>query len=539
MIKFRNVFLAVIAIALACPAASSKLPKFNYRKLQRQAAKEYLKPISPGYEGKNPFWNGYSVKFIYAPAFDFKEVDGARKYLYTLRKEEQEWTFKDDKPYHSLAPIWNKIPAGDVVLKVEAIDKKGKVICVVGERKFIRDFPFTGKYPGPVRSYKEAAIKALLFIHNLPAIQNWKTQNVPDMSYKLNTYPAKSIGGTIRCEMLLAKLVPSLREDAIAIARSAADFLIRESQPADAPLAYFPPTYYGGLHASAYNEGKMMSMEATKASNALLDLYDETGDRKYYDQVIGILDTYRKLQRKDGSFPIKLVVATGEPDNDVCARLHPILGLARRIHDQYGVNDYEAMRLAGEKWMNTEAFKDFDMVAQFEDISAKNEPYKDQTHWTCVPYATYMLNSGLISKENLKVARLLIAFGEDQFTNWESFPNDDGLKTYYTPGVVEQFYYRTPIDDSAASMASAWMALYEETGDRLSLAKAKALMDEVTKVQIPESGLIPTAWEWYPSWRFHADQIWISCCYITCNTLLRFAEMAEPGSIPFEPTFWF
>lgn len=539
MIKNKKTLLAALAIAMVCPAMSAQLPKFNYKKLQRQANKEYLKPIRPGYEGKNPYWNGYSIKFTYAPAFDFKEVEGAEKYLYTVSKGDRKWTFKDKKPCHALSPIWKEIPCGDVVLKVEALDKKGRVIAQAGERKFIRDFPFTGNYPGPVRSYKETAVKALLFIHHIPAIQNWKNQCEPDMSYKLNTYPAKSIGGTIRCEMMLAKLVPSQREDAIAIARSAADFLIRESQPEGTPLAYFPPTYYGGLHASAYNEGKMMSMEATKASNALLDLYDETGDKKYYDHVIGILNTYKKMQRPDGSFPIKLVVETGDPENDVSARLHPILGLARRIHDQYGVDNYEQMRLAGEKWMNEVAFKDFDMVPQFEDIPAKVEPYKDMTHWTCVPYATYMLNGSSISRDRLEEAKTLIAFGEDQFTNWEGFPNEDGLYTYYTPGVIEQYYYRTPIDDSAASMASAYMALYQKTGDKLALAKAKALMDEVTKVQLPEAGLIPTAWEWYPSWRIHADQIWISCCYITCNTLLRFAELAEPGSIPFEPSFWF
>ena len=49
--------------------------EIDYEKLNAQAAEEYNTAIRPGYEGRNPYWNEFAVKFIYAPAFDFKEVE--------------------------------------------------------------------------------------------------------------------------------------------------------------------------------------------------------------------------------------------------------------------------------------------------------------------------------------------------------------------------------------------------------------------------------------------------------------------------------
>lgn len=60
-----------------CGTADASL---DYAAINAQAAEQYLRPIRPGYEGRNPFWNGFAKKFIYAPAFDFDEVAGAANY---------------------------------------------------------------------------------------------------------------------------------------------------------------------------------------------------------------------------------------------------------------------------------------------------------------------------------------------------------------------------------------------------------------------------------------------------------------------------
>ena len=74
-------------------AAIACTPKDNNLRLTEQAAAEYLEPVHPG-SSERPFWNGFAKKFIYAPSFDFKRVDGAANYLYTATAEDgTSWNF--------------------------------------------------------------------------------------------------------------------------------------------------------------------------------------------------------------------------------------------------------------------------------------------------------------------------------------------------------------------------------------------------------------------------------------------------------------
>ncbi|HPI74903.1 MAG TPA: hypothetical protein PLZ01_15925 [bacterium] len=53
------------------------------RPYQVQALQESLQSVRPGEPGKRSFWNSRAVKFIYAPAFDFKPVQQATAYRFT------------------------------------------------------------------------------------------------------------------------------------------------------------------------------------------------------------------------------------------------------------------------------------------------------------------------------------------------------------------------------------------------------------------------------------------------------------------------
>ena len=335
-----------------CGTADASL---DYAAINAQAAEQYLRPIRPGYEGRNPFWNGFAKKFIYAPAFDFDEVAGAANYRFTVvplgEETQASWSFTADSPKAALTPVWGEIPVGRVRLTVEGLDASGKALGKAGEREFLRDYPFTGPYTPAVRDYRQAALMGLLYIHRMPEIQYWAEHTEPDMNYRHNTYPCKIIGATIRAEALLARLLPAHKEQATRIARNAAQFLIDQSRPAGDPLAFFPPTYYKDLIASkrAENQNKTMTMEAASAGHAFLDLYDLTGDKAYYDRALGIADTYVRLQREDGSLPIKVDFVTGEPVNDACAMLHPLLRYFQRLKAQHvaGITDDGPACLAG------------------------------------------------------------------------------------------------------------------------------------------------------------------------------------------------
>lgn len=525
--------LVILSIAIWNPSANAD-EIFNYDEINADVAKEYLRPVRPGYEKKNPYWNAFSKKFLYAPAFDFKEIDGASNYRYTVTPVRDDmnrtWSFNAKKPNISLAEIWESVPSGNVTLRVEALDSNGNVIGVAGERNFLRDIPFSGPYREPLRDYREAARMALIYVNGMVEIQNWLKGPEPDMGYSLNTYPCKIVSATIRCELLLSKLLPAYKDEATKIARNAAQFLIDKSQPETSPLAYWPPTYYKGLMTSNNPENKnaTMAMEAVSAGQAFLDMFDATGDSIYMKHALGIADTYLKLQNADGSWPVKVAYATGEPVNDSKAMLHPVLTYFRRLKTDYCIDKYTKAQKMGEVWMNDVALKNFDMTGQFEDVSVMNlQPYENLTNCTAAPYAVYLLSDGNPSKKAFKDALDLIRFSEDQFTFWDSPYNDDGIKDKCTPCVYEQFKFQVPVDGSACNVADALLNLYLVTGDKKYLAKSKALVDNITFVQNPVNGQIPTLWDFRTKRNDKYRQFWINCLYVSVDMLLKMADTMD------------
>ena len=503
-------------------------PVSDIERLNRQALEEYNIPVRPGYEGRNPYWNEFAIKFIYAPAFDFPLIEGAEYYQYTVtpknNEQQKSWQMTAPAPNLSLAPIWQDIEVGNVALKVEAM-ASGQPIATVGERAFLRDYPFQGPYRDAVRDYRESALLALVHIHNMRPIQSWKSSVQPDMSYQLNTYPCKIIGSTIGLEVLLAKLCPELRDEALLIAENAAQFLINESCGEDEPLAFFPPTYYGNYITSgaSRNKGKTMTMEALTVANAFMDLYEATQKQEYYQRAMAITSTYARLQADDGSFPIKMDFATGEPVNEVKALLHPLLEWLQRLEQQYGVTEYVDMFQRAEKWMQEHTLKSFDMTGQFEDGTVLGlKPYENLTNCTAAPYASYLLGKAAPTDQELCDAIDLIRFSEDQFVHWDSSYRRYGVKVNHTPCVVEQYKYRMPVDHSACNVANAWLSLYLKTGDELAYFKAKALIDNITILQNANTGMLPTFWR-----NFFYGEDWINCTLLSVQTLLRMSEVEK------------
>ena len=517
----------ILSVLMLCSALYSCAPADPNAALTEQAKSEYLTPVHPGGEAR-PFWNGFAKKFIYAPAFDFSVVEGAVQYRYTVTSESgQSWSFTSDSPQSALSPIWTSIPEGtNVALKVEALNGSGEVVGVAGERSFFRDYGFNPPYTGAVRSYREAAILGLLYVHTMPQVQSFATSAEPDMSYPHYTYPCKIIGAVVKTEVLLAKLLPHYSDNALAIARGAAQFLIDHSRKADEPLAYFPPTYYKNLIHSkeSWNQGKTMALEAASAAEAFLDLYNATGEEKYLNHALGIADTYLRLQCEDGSWHIKYDFTTGEPVNNSKAMLHPLLRYFLRLETEYGQTKYTEARLKGEKWMAEHIVNRFDMTGQFEDVTVVGlQPYENLTNCTAAPYATYLL-SREASEADINTAYELVRFSEDQFVYWDMPLGKDGYKRDATPCVFEKYKYAMPVDNSSCNVANAMLSIYEKTGDELMKAKAKALIDNITVTQCVNTGKILTTWRIRHNYK---PSFWINCSYSSACTLLRMDELSK------------
>lgn len=110
-----------------------------------------------GAEDLSPAWNANAEWFMYAPSFAFKDVAGAAKYRFRVLDDcHVTREFDAAKPSDSLEPVWERLPKGFVTVSCFALDAKGEVVGLAGERTFWKNVPFKeGACPKAKRPYAE------------------------------------------------------------------------------------------------------------------------------------------------------------------------------------------------------------------------------------------------------------------------------------------------------------------------------------------------------------------------------------------------
>ena len=477
------------------------------------AAREHAKtPIRAGVPGVRPFWNAHAKAFIHPPAFEFPEVKGATAYRFFLCNGEgavatqKVWTAA--KPWLPIpADIWDSLTPGYYTLKVENS----------GERTFYRAAVFQGPYPKGACDYRTAARRVYAAVYNLPQVQGWKTSDDPPKGYDLYCYPAKIMSSMIRALVRHVKATyktsPKEAEDALRIARKMADWLIAHSQPADAPLAHFPPTYWGDRRDVAVkNAGQNMLLYPAHAALAYLELC-VVARTDHIEAAMNIARTYAKLQGADGTWPLKVREKDGSPVR--ANRLVPgryILGL---FDDLVPCDTALAQtRDRAFAYVLDGPVKTWNWDGQFEDMDPM-PPYKNLQKGCAVDTAIRLFAQGRIAE-----GCELVDWCEDQFVVWSDPIHNMDWKHWKTPTALEQYDYYTPIDASMGDMIGAFAAAYKATGNALYLEKAKALADNITRNQRPD-GTIPT----YFDSRKGSD--WVNCMVYVADRLEALADVME------------
>ena len=477
------------------------------------AAREQAKvPVRAGVPGVRPFWNAHAKAFIHPPAFEFKEVNGAKECRFVLTAGDaalRTWTAA--KPWMPIpADIWDSLAPGYYTLKVEGS----------GERTFYRAAVFQGPYPSCVRGYREAAQKVYAAVYNMPQVQGWKTSDDPPKGYDLYCYPAKILSSMIRalCHHAKAtyKTSPKEADDALCLARKMADWLIAHSQPADAPLAHFPPTYWGDRRSvSVEYAGQNMLRYPALVALDYCDLASATGDVKYRDVAIAIARTYLRLQGEDGTWPLKVRERDGMPVR--ANRLVPGRTMLCMFDRAFEATGDVAFRDACERafgYVLRGPATTWNWDGQFEDIDPR-PPYENLQKGDAVDAALRLFALG----RNAEACEI-VDWCEDQFVVWSDPVHSMDWKNWKTPTALEQYEYYTPIDASMGDMICAFSAAYKATGNALYIEKAKALADNITRNQRPD-GTIPT----YFDSRKGSD--WVNCMVSVAERLEALADIME------------
>ena len=508
----RRLCVAVVSgLIVHSVGAGKDLKVDEWPVLNAQAEMAAGVPVRQGGIGGAPFWNAVSRAFINPPAFDFKPVAGAAAYRFTVTEKSggKASSFTAPLPTAALTPVWRGLKPGYVTVVCEGLASDGAVLGVAGRRDCYRAAVFKGPYPARACDYRTCAARVYEAVWKLRYVRDWLTCADPPEGYDLYCYPAKILSAMIRALCGYVRSEPADRGQALAVARKMADWLLAQSQPADAPLAYFPPTYRGDRRQEAVRfKGQNMLLYPAFAADAYFDLAAVSDETKYRDAALAIARTYVKLQGADGTWPLKVTESDGCPVRP--NRLTPDDRVLRMLDRASAETGDPAFKTAGEKafcFILDGPCVKWNWDGQFEDIDPV-PPYQNLQKGIACETARRLFE---LRGDN-PLSRELVAWCEDQFTVWSDPIHHMDWEHWKTPTALEQYAYYTPIDASMGDMITAFAAAYAATGERLYLAKAEALADNITRNQRAD-GTIPTYFDSRPG----SD--WVNCMVFVAKKL--------------------
>lgn len=475
------------------------------------------------------------------------------KYRYSVDGPKGHAVFESEKHYAPLTPVWGKLGNGvGYTVKCEGLDAKGVVVGSAGERQFTKTIPFRpGLCPPASRTYRECVRLICEYVINLPAVTSILEDGKPDPHYRYSSLISKTHASHINAMVRWAELYPDLSERIMRLARASGDYLLSELEPPDAPLAYWPPTYRRDRPTTQADRdrlpegteprhGTVMTLYPAEAGIGLVTLYQATKDRKYLDAAVGIAETYMKTRRADGSWPLQYVLASGrEYGRNTLVPTTPIM-FFNDLHKATGNRRWADAAEACLANLSSGPLRDWNWEGQFEDVDPK-PPYRDLAHNVAICTLTQLMERRSGEPSVRRQARELLDWCEDQFVFWEAPCGPEDFAVYpgkltpyqpgrdHYPGVTEQYDCYANIDASAAVLMSGYLTMYRAERDPVDLAKAKALADSVTRIQLP-NGMVPTFWSAPDSkWRGE-DHLWLNCIEFTSLQLVELIRVVERES---------
>lgn len=507
--NIRIIYLLLVPVVMALfIACNSMAPQEEDVSYGETALEESAIPVRPGIPGEKPFWNHYSKRFIYAPAFDFKEIPDATMYKFELTSQDDSamYRFESDKPFSALSPVWSDLPVGSYRLVVTGLSREGQDLGIAGEREFYRAAPFGGIYHETAARYDSSARVALSSLLHKDYLEYWLEHGEADSSYLLYRYPSKIYSALIIGAVTHARLATDSpeAERSVKLARIIADKMLSISFDQGTPLEYFPPTYYGydkifdRKPDSHMQHEHNMIIYGVDAGNAYLDLYELVGEEKYLEAAKNIASTYLKNQLDNGSWYLYVNNQTGEPIEEHITIPTAIINYFDRLRIDFEMQGLEEPTRRAFDYIMDNPVKTFDWHGQFEDVKAR-KPYQNLSREQACDLAMYLLRNSPDS-DDLALAKELIRFSEDQFVIWEKPKpvlaegrNPGSLpQNWVTPSVQEQYAFWRPIARSSGIMIETYWEAYRVTGNELYLAKAKSLANTFLVVQKLHNGDYPT-----------------------------------------------
>jgi hypothetical protein len=507
--------------------------------LRARAIQETSIPVRPGAFDQQPFWNGRAVQFQYAPAFDFKEVPGAKSYRFTITPAKGEaLTFSADHPWAPLSPVWDKVITGQTGLTVQGLDAEGKAVGEPITRVFHRAAVIGKEYPAPAMSWHDSARTALDALVHSADLRCWFTTGVPEEQVHLYRYPSKIVGAAAAALAIYASQNPPPADagQALQAARRAADYLLSISFAKEDAWAFHPPTYHPTMFRDRLkghmNANHYMTFCGAETGVYYLDVYAATKDAKYLNAAIRIAETYVKRQLPSGSWLLFVKPKDGQPVTDNVLIPTLVIEFLEQLKAATGEGRFDSMGEKAMTWVMQNPVRSWNWQGQFDDVRPL-PPYQNLTKHEAGDVAIHLFKTDASNPADRALALDLLRFAEDQFVIWAQPPsastknqNPDGeagakSKKWLLPCVLEQYRCYAPVSASSAKLIRMYLAAYRATSDKLHLEKAKALAGTLTRTQSS-----PKAPGRYQTWLMqNPGAMWFNCELLAIRAMQELATV--------------
>jgi hypothetical protein len=400
--------------------------------------------------------------------------------------------FTVTKPWEPLTEVWPKLAPGSYRVSVQGAGGRA------WSAPFVKVATFQGPYfSGPARPYREAALNLARWTADRPALGVLRGHGEHNPPGAGDNGGSQILFGAVASGLVRYRHAPTTaeREAGLQMAVETGDFL----RAACRLRGGMPKVYKEGI-ANAHLYGV-----------AFLDLHAATKDERWREAALMVARAFAESQLPNGTW------AEGWKNADIPARMKPVVPEHQAILDAdlipgiHGPHLYE-YDCAEVLWFLGRLRQELatDVARECEekayrwvmDHSVKEWFWRDQGHHSpcMVPpfrykgrtasyFALYLLECAPKERCDVGLVADLLRFCETRHVDWtrgaEAGPVFPTLVSTNEREAGSVIWLGT-------RLALAWARLGQRTGNKLDIAKARALMDAVTHAQHPVTGNIGT-----------------------------------------------
>jgi rhamnogalacturonyl hydrolase YesR len=525
---------AAAAAASAGPATKPVVPKIApSAELAQMNAR-----VGPSLEQTG--WNVYSRRFVDAPTFTWKPLDGAAAYVVRFAHEDDKAarTVRLDAPTYDMTRDWPSVGVGCIDMIASAVDGNGQELGPAWRKRFYKSPGFDGVKQQPV-DYLASIERNLAYLlapardkvedfeRGFPRSCWASSEESATGRRRLLSFPALHHPSFIFAYLGYARQFPDRQyaSEAVHQAKQYGDWLLANRLPGEWRCGLFPFSTIQNGKTEGYIEGRNITLfRSARVGEAMVCLFKHFKDQQYLDYARHLADTYVALQRPDGSWPYRVDPKDGRVVEEYTSNaVTParLLGLLEQIEPNAS---YAAAREKAAQWVMENPVRTRRWQGMYEDVGA-TVPYRNLEHWDANEMIRYLVHYRRGDAEAARVIEDLNRYIEDQFVVWRD--GDRAIEDRCpAPTVLEQYVCYRPMESHTATWIRSLIALHRATGNDTYLTKAINAGNSIVSAQ-QESGAYST-WGYDPRFgRPLLTQDWTGCNAVAVDGLLQLTRYAS------------